>query len=394
MSSNFSITASVEPRMATPATSKATLFFLALTLSGIAAGVYALIVGPHHAFAVTRDIPWGILISSYAFFAITSTGLCLLAAISHIFGGNKFAPLANRAVFLSIVTIMAAFLIIGLELKSPWRMPIYNMFSPNLSSNIWWMGTLYGMAVGFLMVEFFLILSKRFKLAVALGVLGALAEVAANTNLGAVFATLSARPLWFGSELPIYFLASAFLSGAAAILLFTHLSYKIRGQEMARETIEGMQSAGKVLAMMLLLIGVATTWRFISLFVGGTELANTAAMGLLQGPLAFNFWVFEVVVGLVLPLFILITSRMNSVQAMSTAALMALIGQFFSRYDLVVGGLQTPQFRGWDNLPTYMPYTPSLIEFLIVLGGIGLVGAGFLMGERFFGRAFRHSGHH
>jgi Ni/Fe-hydrogenase subunit HybB-like protein len=394
MSNNFSIAASAEPQVATPAISKFTLFFLLLTVIGIGAGIYAFAIGHHHAYANTREMPWGIMISGYAFFAITSTGLCLLAAISHLFGGNKFAPLANRAVFLSIVTIMSAFLIIGFEIENPWRMPIYNMLSPNLTSNIWWMGTLYGLAVGFMIVEFFLILTKRYKVAVALGVLGALAEVAANTNLGAVFATLPARPLWYGSQLPIYFLASAFLSGAAAILLFTHLAHKIRGQEMGHDTFEGMQSAGKVLALMLFLIGVATSWRFISFFVGGTEMGRAAALSLLNGPLATNFWIFEVVIGLVMPLVILVASRMKSIQAMSTAGLMALVGQFFSRYDIVVAGQQVPQYFGWDDLSIHMHYTPSMLEILVVMAGIGLAGAGFLLGERFFGRAFRHSGHH
>lgn len=394
MSNNFSIAASAEPQVATPAISKTTMFFLLLIVAGLGAGAYAFTAGHHVAYANTREIPWGIMISSYAFFAITSTGLCLLAAISHLFGGNKFAPLANRTVFLSIVTIMAAFSIIGLEIENPWRMPLYNMLSPNLTSNIWWMGTLYGLAVGFMLVEFFLILTKRYRLAVVLGVMGALAEVAANTNLGAVFATLSGRPFWYGAQLPVYFLASAFMSGAAAILLFTHLAYRIRGQQVSGETFEAMQSAGKVLALMLFLVGVATSWRFISFFVGGTEMGRTAADSLLNGPLSTNFWIFEVVVGFVMPLGILITSRMKSTQAMATAGLLTLVGQFFSRYDLVVAGQQVPQYLGWDNLPTFLPYTPSLAEILIVLMGIGVTGAGFLLGERFFGRAFRHSGHH
>lgn len=394
MSNNFSIAVSAEPRMATPAISKATLFFLLLIVAGLSAGAYAFTAGHRYAYAVTRELPWGILISGYVFFAITSTGLCLLAALSHLFGGNKFAPLANRTVFLAIVTIMAAFSIIGMDLENPWRMLLYNVLSPNLSSNIWWMGTLYGLAVGFMLVEFFLILTKRYRLAVMLGVGGALAEVGANTNLGAVFATLSGRPFWYGAQLPVYFLASAFLSGAAAILLFTHLAYKIRNQQIDSETHEAMQSAGKVLALMLFLVGVATGWRFISFFVGGSVIGRTAADGLLNGPLSVNFWVFEVTIGLFIPLVILVASQMKSVQAMSTAGFLALVGQFFSRYDLVVGGQQVPQFLGWDKLPTYIAYTPSLAEFLIILGGVGITGAGFLLGERFFGHAFRHSAHH
>jgi Ni/Fe-hydrogenase subunit HybB-like protein len=110
--------------------------------------------------------------------------------------------------------------------------------------------------------------------------------------------------------------------------------------------------------------------------------------------LSTNFWVFEILVGLVMPLAILLASRMKSIQAMSTAGLLALVGQFFSRYDIVVAGQQVPQYFGWDSLSMYMPYTPSIFEIMVVLGGLGLAGAGFLLGERFFGRAFRHSGHH
>ena len=401
MANNFSlattassIAAAGEPKVGTPTINKATILFILMTLTGIGAGLYAFYVGHHHAYANTRPMPWGILISSYAFFAITSTGLCLLAALSHIFGGNKLAPLANRMVFLSIVTIIAGFTLIGLELENPWRLAIYNILSPNLTSNIWWMGTLYGMAVGFMFVEFFLILTQRYKLAIFLGVAGALAEVMANTNLGAVFSTLSAHPLWYGSQLPVYFLCSAFMTGAAAIILFTHFAYKMRGEQMETEIFEGVQSAGKVLALTLFLIAVATAWKFISYFVGGTEGGRLAAQSLLSGPLSTNFWVFEIVVGMALPLFILVSSRMKNMQALSTAALLALVGAFFQRYDLVVAGQQVPSYLGWDNLPTYFQYTPSVAEFLVTLGGLGIVGAGFLRGERFFGRAFKSSGHH
>lgn len=394
MSNTFSIADVAEPQAASPTINKVTMLFIFMVLAGIGSGLYAFYIGHHHAYANSREMPWGILISSYAFFAITSTGLCLLAALSHIFGGNRLSPLANRMVFLSIVTIMGGFSLIGLELENPHRMLIYNMLTPNITSNIWWMGTLYGMAVGFMFVEFFFILTGRYALAVALGVMGALAEVAANTNLGAVFATLSAHPFWYGSQLPIYFLGSAVMTGAAAIILFTNLAYKIRGEAMAADTYNGIQGAGKVLFVSLFLIGVATAWKFISYFVGGTEVGRLAAMSLIKGPLSTNFWVFEITIGIVFPLVILAFSKLKNVQAMATASLMALVGAFFQRYDLVVAGQQVPQFLGWNDLPTYMSYTPSALEFLVTLGGFGVVGAGFLLGERFFGRVYKQSGHH
>ena len=121
---------------------------------GVAGAVYAQWVGHHHAFANTREMPWGMLIGVYAYFAIISTGLCVLAAFSHAFGGNQMAPLANRMVWLSIISLLGAFTVIGLEIENPWRMPLGVVLHPNVTSNIWWMGTLYGMAVGIMFLEF------------------------------------------------------------------------------------------------------------------------------------------------------------------------------------------------------------------------------------------------
>ena len=394
MSNAFSLAEVAEQRVATPAVNKATIICIALALLGVGAGLYAQIVGHHHAFANTREMPWGILISNYAYFAIISTGLCLLAVLSHIFGSNRLTALASRMVYLSIVVIFGGFAIIGLELENPHRMLLYNMLSPNLTSNIWWMGTLYSMAVAFMFVEFYLILTKKYSLAVTLGVMGALAEVAANTNLGAVFATLSSRPFWYGSQLPVYFLASAVMTGSAAIILFTNWAARMRGEALDKASTEGMQGAGKVMFTTLVLIAVATIWKFIACFVGGTEDARMAAMSLLQGPLATNFWVFEIVVGMVFPMAIMVFTRMKSMPALSAAALMILVGAYFQRYDIVVAGQIVPIYAGFDEMPTYLSYVPSAAEFLVSLGGFGIVGAGFLLGEWFFGKAFRDQGHH
>jgi molybdopterin-containing oxidoreductase family membrane subunit len=365
-----------------------------LATVGLGAGVYAFIAGHHHVYAVTREVPWGIMISSYAFFAITSTGLCLLAAIGHAFGGTPLAPLGNRAVFLSIVTIMSAFAVIGLELESPWRMAIYNVLSPNLTSNIWWMGTLYGLAVGFMLIEFFSIILGRYGMALVIGALGALAEVGANTNLGAVFATLSARPFWYGAQLPVYFLCAAVMSGAAAIILFTYLACKLRGEKPDADTFRGLQSAGKILALTIFLIGVATVWRFVASFTGGNELGLLAVNNLIKGPLSINFWLFEIAIGLVIPLLLLVITRLKSLAVMSVAGLMVLVGGFFQRYDLVVIGQQTPVYYGWNGLPSYLGYVPSIGEMLVVMGGLAFTITGFLLGERFFGKVFRSGGHH
>jgi len=363
---------------------------LALIAIGISAGIYALFVGHHQSLGVTREVPWGIAISTYAYLAIISTGLCGLAALSHLFGGNNLAPLANRMVWLSIAAILGAFLVIGLELENVWRMPLGVILYPNPTSNIWWMGTLYGIAVGFMIVEIFLIVTKRFKLAVILGVCAAVTELFANSNLGSVFASLNARPFWYGSQLPIFFLASAFLSGAAAIVLFTHAAYALRGQDVDSDDFSALQTAGKVMLLLIFMIGIATGWKFANAFVGAEELGAAASL-LTQGPLSTSFWVFEIGIGLALPFALLLMTRLKSIEALSLAALMVLVGQFFARLNLVLAGQLIPIYSEFEGAPRYNHYAPTAPELAIVLSGIGVLGVCFLVGEYFLGDRFGHN---
>jgi len=392
---NFSLATTAESEAVTSATNALTGLFGVLLVAGIGVGLYGFLVGHEHVYNNTREVPWGLLISTYAFFAITSTGLCLLGAISHVFGGNKIAPLANRMVWLSLVTIISGFAVIGMEIENPWRMAIWNVISPNPTSNIWWMGTLYGMAVGFVVLEFWLILTKQYKMALGLGILGAFAETAANSCLGGVFATLPSHPFWYGGQLPVFFLACAFTSGAAATVLFTHYAHLIRRKKMDETVFNGVQAAAKVLLLMLILVSVATWWKMVSFFVGGTDAGRAAALSLISGPLATNFWVFEIAIGLVFPILLLALTRVRSVGAMSAAALMTLVGMFVARMDMVIAGQLVPQYAGMDvSLPQYLNYMPSGYEWIVALGGVGLTGVGFLLGERFFGKVFSEHGNH
>lgn len=387
------VTISIAPGAVKFPANKLMYLFLAMILIGVGGAVYSQVIGHHHAFANTREMPWGMLIGVYAYFAIISTGLCVLAAFSHIFGGNQMAPLGNRMVWLSIIMLLGAFTVIGLEIENPWRMPLGVVLHPNITSNIWWMGTLYGMAIGIMLLELYLILSKRYSAAIFLGVAGAVAEALANSNLGSVFASLNARPFWYGSQLPVFFLACAVLSGAAAIVLFTHYSHLLQKRDVDDATFKGLQTAGKMMVLMTFLVSLATVWKFANAYCG-TESTILAADSLVRGPLSTSFWLFEIAIGLVLPCALLVVSRLRSIHAMSTAALMILVGQFFSRFNLVVAGQIVPNNQGLVGVPQYLSYTPTALEYLIVIAGLGVVGVGFVLGERYLDTTFTEDNNH
>ena len=143
--------------------------------------------------------------------------------------------------------------------------------------------------------------------------------------------------------------------------------------------------------LLIFMIGLATGWKFLNAFVG-SEAVGDAARLLTQGPLSTSFWVFELGIGLALPFVLLLATRLKSIEALPLAALMVLVGQFFSRLNLVVAGQLIPQFSDFEGMPAYHHYAPTAPELAMVLSGIGVLGVCFLIGEYFLGDRFRY--HH
>lgn len=361
-------------------------FMAALVVAGAAAGIHAKMIGTMHAYGATRELPWGILISTYVFFVVTATGFCLVSSIGHVFGVKEMGPIAQRSVYLAVATILSGFFVILFEIENPFRMAIYNVISPNLTSNIWWMGTLYGAYMMFMVVELVFLVTRRYKAAAVLGFLGVVAGVAANSNLGAVFGMLGGREFWYGPFMPIYFITSAMLSGAAAIILFTWIANKIKGGEMQEDMRRALQITTKIAILLVTVILFFTAWNFI-VGLAGSETKVTALKALISGPYAFNFWALEIAVGMVIPLVLFIRSRGRKLGMMAVASGLMLFGIFFMRYDLVIVGQVVPLYQDL-NVTEYqglISYRPTIHEILVVLGGVGVTGFLFLLGEKVFG---------
>ena len=357
-----------------------------LVLAASAAGIHAMVAGHEKFYNVTREIPWGLLISTYVFFVVASTGLCLVSSIGHVFGNQDFMPIAKRSVFLSIATILSGFFVIAFEIKIPWRMAIYNVISPNLTSNIWWMGTLYGVYLAFMFAEYIFLLLDKHKPAVFCGFSGSVVGIAAHSNLGAVFGLLMGREFWHGPYMPIYFIASAMMTGCAAIIFFHVLGYKVNNEKMSDPMKNALRVTAKLGVLLICVILFFTIWKMLSGIAGQPAGKYEAIMALLGGPYALNFWVGELGMGMIFPLVMFIRSKGENMKMMFVGSLSMLIGILVMRYDLVIVGQIVPVYHelGVNEYKHLLSYIPSLYETVIALGGIGITGFLFLLGEKLF----------
>ncbi len=364
------------------------IFFLIGGLYVLGAG-YILFKGHAHSLGVTRSVPWGIMISTYVFFVVSSTGLCLVSSMGHVFGIEKYEVIGKRAIIMAIFTILCGFAVIGMELGHPLRMALYNVISPNLQSAIWWMGTLYGVYLVFIIIEFYFLMTHNHKGAFWAGLGGFLAGISAHSNLGAVFGLLEARPFWHGPFLPIYFILSAMASGSALVILIFSVAYGgvDRLPEKAKEAVKGIT---KLFGLLLGILIFFEIWKLITSIYGAPPEKFEATMALMFGPLKVSFWLFEIFLGMLLPFLIIIFTKASNLKAAYYASISAMVGIFFMRYNLVVAGQVVPmrepapgagiQGATADGL---VHYFPSFSEIAVVVGAIAICIGLYLAAERF-----------
>jgi len=360
-------------------------------LIGLAAVIAVFTLGHSHVYNTSREVPWGILISSYVFFAVSCSGLCLISSLGHVFGIEQFHASARRAIILAIIMLVCGFGVIAMELEKPLALVIYAVLSPNLESPIWWMGALYGIYLAVLIVEFYYCMKANRVGAFYTGLVGFILAIAAPSNLGGVFGLLSARPFWSGVFSPVYLVVTALTSGTALMGLVHYLKVRCRDLDFCRHDHNYLFLLGRILALLLGILMFLTIWRFISGLYQQQEGMHDALLVLLKGPLAFNFWVFEVLLGMLIPFAMILTPSFRNPLGLTVASVLSLIGMFFMRYDFVVAGQLVPVRAGTtETLDGLLRYTPSLAELGIVVGGFALCLFLYTLAEKVFDLEVRH----
>jgi len=99
----------------------------------------------------------------------------------------------------------------------------------------------------------------------------------------------------------------------------------------------------------------------------------------LKGPFSLGFWLFEIAIGMVIPIFILLYgARKRKTGGILVASVMVLIGYFVKRYDFVVASQVYPVIK--NGLPSYFP---AFMEVLLIGGIVGAFLLTYTLGERF-----------
>jgi molybdopterin-containing oxidoreductase family membrane subunit len=348
----------------------------------LAVAVFNLMGQGHAAFNTTSDgIAWGLPVATYVFFVLTSTGLTFVASLAMVFGLKDFYPIAKRCVWLAVATLLAGFTSLAFELGHPFRMLWAIPLSFQYTSAMNWMGVFYTIYLVFLLLKFSKVHAGDWDSGASrkLGLASFLSVIVAHGTLGLVFGMMAMRPFWYGGFIPVYFLASAFLSGLAFAVLVTYLAYGFRQDNMpssVRALLTGAFPKLFALALgIVLLFMAARTITGLWSNADGLE----AFDWLVTSPW---FWV-EVVAMVAAFVTLLVPALRSQATTQVRASVLVIVALFIGRYEYMVGGQVVPLFKGsWA--PHFVDYTPSLTEWMLVLLALSITFGIYAFGERLF----------
>ncbi len=337
----------------------------------------------HRSFNTTSQIPWGQPIATYLYFALASSGLGMIAALSLVFGFKQFLPIAKRAIFLSFVILIAGMAVLAMELGYVFRMLWVIPLNMQIQSAMFWMGVFYVADLIFLLWKFQKMEGQEWdsKTSKQIGIASFLAVLLASGNLALIFGMMSMRPFWFDGLMPIYFYLTAVGSGLAAVVFFTYFAYGFNRASMpdrTRAMFEGPMPKlfAAVLGGTVLFIAVRAV---TGLYTNNPEISVVWREFLFASPVyQASLWL-----GIVAPFVIMMIAGLRSNPSIQILVSMAVFaGLFAERYFFVVGGQVVPLFRGtWEW--GLIQYTPSLTEWALTIMGSAMLFALYAAGERF-----------
>lgn len=348
---------------------------------------------------LTDLVPWGLWITIDLSAIALSAGAFLLSAAVYLLGLKQFQPVARTAVFVGIIGYSIAMLMLLMDIGRPdrfWHAITYW----NIHSPLWEVTMCVCLYFTVLLLEVIPIFGKSdimqsrwpnlaghmsnvHHLAPILAVLGLGLSMLHQSSLGATYGVLKARPIWYRPGLAVLFIVSAMVAGPALTVLASKVAARFTPR--ARINEELLDQISRFIGWALVAYLYFRFWDVLAMSYTYEPARSEGLDLLLTGPLAFNFWAGEILLGIVIPMIILLSARLRSQPRLHILALLFVVGGLVAyRWDVnLVGQLVVSGALPQEITPLYTHYVPSLVEFMAGFGVIAYGLLAFTLGVRY-----------
>ena len=357
---------------------------LGIMVAVMAAAFLVVYLRGQQVWGISDAVPWGQLITIDIFFVGLSAGAIVVSALSYVLKREEYKPIGRIAVYMGLLIFAGAMISVVLDLGRPekfWR-PFAWGFLNNPTSmfafnSIWYSGYLLLMVV-----YLWLALENRHKLATIIGTIDVIWAMAVHSFTGAIFGLVGTREVLASPIKPFEFITAAITSGTALLTIVVLATFKYTHRPLDKKIIVTL---GRMLSIVIIVLFVMVFFdKLTHIYMPARE----GVLFLFAGPYWWLFWIFQIGMGIVLPLVILFHPKAGkSIKGIVIACASVVIGVLGERAAIVIPGTAEVQalfpgeIQGVWGTPGFFPIT--LWETLLTLGIMALVALLFVLGLKY-----------
>lgn len=368
---------------------KDSAFFLVLgviglvVMAGLGAAYYMESHG-HIVTGMTNQIVWGLPHVFAIFLIVAASGALNVASIGSVFGKPMYKARAPLSGLLAIAMLAGGLMVLMLDLGRADRLIIamtYLNFKSVFALNVFLYTVFFSVVALYLWT---MLDRKMYGYSKYVGFAAFIWRLALTTGTGAIFAFLVARQAYGTALLPPMFIVMSFSFGLAVFMIAQAVMYRWHDQVLDAAVLHRMKN--------LLATFVAASFYFtVAYHMTNLYFAKQYDFErfiLLDGGIYTTmFWIGQVLIGSLIPLFLLFTAKKSSTVLFASALI--ILGGLFQLYVFLIGGQAFPLnlFPGMEATSSFFdgrihPYSPSLPEFLLGMGGVGAAALITAIGAR------------
>ncbi|HEX6034803.1 MAG TPA: NrfD/PsrC family molybdoenzyme membrane anchor subunit [Anaerolineales bacterium] len=354
---------------------------------------------------LTDLVPWGLWITIDLSSIALGAGAFSLCAAVYLFGLKRYQPIARTATFVGLIGYTMATLALILDIGRPERF-WHSMVYWNTHSLLWEVTMCVILYLTVLMFETMPILAnlewlrKRFPriatkmehvhhYAPILAIVGLGLSSLHQSSLGATYGVIKARPFWFKPEMSVLFMLSAIVGGISLTLFASMLASRLTNKAKVNDAL--IERVAQFVGYLLIGYFYFRAWDALAVTYVYDPGRSEGLDLITKGPLAFNFWIVEMLLGMIVPMILLLykPTRMNRFWRMVALFLVA-VGVVAFRWDTNITGFLVVMPYVPGAAIAYTSYKPSAVE---IMTGTAIVAYGltaFSLGVKYL-RVVDHS---
>ncbi|MEW6677991.1 MAG: NrfD/PsrC family molybdoenzyme membrane anchor subunit [Pseudomonadota bacterium] len=363
---------------------RTSLFLTLLGLGGLVVlgALYAFFTLEHHGHVLTgmnNQVVWGLPHVFAVFLIVAASGALNVASIGSVFGKDVYKKRAPLSGMLALALLAGGLAVLVLDLGRPDRL-IVAMTYYNFKSIFAWNMIFYNGFFAIVGLYLITLMDRKLKAwSKPMGYTAFFWRLALTTATGSIFGFIVARAGYNSALMAPMFVVMSFAYGLAVFMVVQSAMY--RWNDMILD--EGIRRRMKNL--LAVFVGGALYFTIV-LHLTNMYFAKQWEFErfiLLEGGIYTTvFWVGQIFLGSIVPLILLFLPRSKEAQRICfcfMAPLLVIVGGLSQMYVTIIGGQAFPMqmFPGHEVTSTFYDgvvaeYSPSIYEWLLGMGGIGI----------------------